>query len=248
LELWQYGLLGLVGFLSGWVNVIAGGGSLLTIPVMLFMGIPGAAANGTNRLAILVQNIAAVTAFFRGGFSSFRLSISLSLAAIPGALIGAWFGTGIDGVWFDRLVAVVMILVMVLMMKPTAKSSASAGDLTPTRLFWGHVLMFFAGIWGGLIQIGIGFILMPILSQVLRLDLVRVNMHKVFIVLAYTVVALAVFAAKVEIYWIAGTCLAIGSALGGWLGVHHNIRRGENLIRWVLNAVLVVFVIKLLFF
>lgn len=248
LELWEYGLLTAVGVLAGWLNVLAGGGSLLTIPIMLFMGMSGPVANATNRPAMLVQNLSAVVAFFRGGFSDFRLSLSLSAAAIPGAFIGAWVGTGFEGVWFNRLVAIVMIAVMALMALPKGKSVTHAGELTRARFWWGHGLMFFAGIWGGFIQIGIGFILMPILSRVMRLDLVRVNMHKVFIVLSYTIIALMVFAARVEILWVAAICLAIGHAIGGWIGAKNSIRHGERLIRLVLNSVLVVFAIKLLFF
>ena len=109
MEIWQIILLTFVGMLSGWLNVMAGGGSLLSVPVMLFMDIPAPVANGTNRIAILAQNITAVYTFFRKGFSDFKLSLSLSLAACIGAVGGAWLGVQIDGVWFDRLLAAVMI-------------------------------------------------------------------------------------------------------------------------------------------
>ena len=55
MEIWHAPVLALVGILAGWMNVMAGGGSLLTIPVMVFMGIPGPVANGTNRIAIIAQ-------------------------------------------------------------------------------------------------------------------------------------------------------------------------------------------------
>ncbi|MEQ9022339.1 MAG: sulfite exporter TauE/SafE family protein, partial [Pseudomonadales bacterium] len=105
-----------------------------------------------------------------------------------------------------------------------------------------------AGFWGGFIQIGVGFILMPILNRVMGLDLVRVNALKVFVILCYTIVALAIFATQVEVLWIAGLALALGNALGGWMGAHSSVTRADKLIRWVLNSVLVVFIIKLLFF
>lgn len=248
MELWQLGLLTLAGIVAGFLNVMAGGGSLLTVPIMLFMGMPGPVANGTNRIAILAQNITAVTAFFRRGFSDFRLSITLALAALPGALVGALMGTQLDGEWFDRILALVMIAVMIIMWRGGGKKSSQAAPLTRKRLILGHLCMVGAGFWGGFIQIGIGFILMPILSRVMGLDLVRVNMHKVFIVLSYSIVALAVFATQVEILWVAGLCLALGNSIGGWIGANASINNGEALIRKVLNGVLVVFIIKLLFF
>ena len=74
MEYWQILLLLVVGIFAGWLNVLAGGGSLLTVPVMIFMDIPAPVANGTNRIAILAQNFTAVVTFFRKGFSDFKLS------------------------------------------------------------------------------------------------------------------------------------------------------------------------------
>jgi len=94
----------------------------------------------------------------------------------------------------------------------------------------------------------VGFMLLPVLHRVLGLDMVRANMHKVFIIGSYTIVALIIFMTQVEILWLLGICLALGNSLGAWLGAHMSIRRGETLIRVVLNTVLVLFIIKLLFF
>jgi uncharacterized membrane protein YfcA len=108
--------------------------------------------------------------------------------------------------------------------------------------------MVAAGFWGGFIQIGVGFILMPILNRVMGLDLIRTNMHKVFIIAGYTAAALVVFANQLQILWIAGAALAIGNSVGGYLAVHASIKRGEKLIKVVLNIVLLAFIIRLLFF
>ncbi|MCG7907094.1 MAG: sulfite exporter TauE/SafE family protein [Candidatus Thiodiazotropha taylori] len=246
--MWQVLLLALVGVAAGWLNVMAGGGSLLTIPVMLFMGIPGPVANGTNRIAILAQNITAVTAFRRRGYSDFKLGFSLAAAASLGAIGGASVGVKLDGVWFDRVLALVMVGVMILMATGHDKIKPSGGESKAKNLFAGHLLMVGAGFWGGFIQIGVGFILMPILHRVLGLDLVRVNMHKVLIVLVYTIVALGIFAANLELMWWIGISLAIGNSIGGWLGAHTTITHGEGLIRRVLYLALSAFIIKLLFF
>ncbi|MCG8086503.1 MAG: sulfite exporter TauE/SafE family protein [Candidatus Thiodiazotropha taylori] len=246
--MWQVLLLALVGVAAGWLNVMAGGGSLLTIPVMLFMGIPGPVANGTNRIAILAQNITAVTAFRRRGYSDFKLGFSLAAAASLGAIGGASVGVKLDGVWFDRVLALVMVGVMILMATGHDKIKPTGGERKAKNLFTGHLLMVGAGFWGGFIQIGVGFILMPILHRVLGLDLVRVNMHKVLIVLVYTIVALGIFAANLELMWWIGISLAIGNSIGGWLGAHTTITHGEGLIRRVLYLALSAFIIKLLFF
>ncbi len=253
MEIWQLALLFVAGTAGGFMNVVAGGGSLLTVPVMLFLGVPGPAANGTNRIAILAQNAVAVTTFFRRGYSDFKLSLSLAGAALPGAVIGASIGARLDGELFEATVAIIMIAVMVLMATGVGGHSEPAAgqqSLTLTRRRWwlGHLCMFGAGLWGGFIQLGVGFLIMPILHRVLGLDLVRVNMHKVFVVLVYTIAALLVFASQVEILWMLGLCLALGNSLGGWLGARVSIDRGDNTIRLLFNAILIVFIIKLLFF
>lgn len=236
-----------VGVVAGWLNVMAGGGSLLTVPIMLFMGIPGPVANGTNRIGILMQNIAAVSTFFKKGHSDFKLGFSLAGAACIGAVGGAMIGVNLDGEWFDRLLALTMIVVMLMMLtKNKTQSTGQAQTANPGKLLLGHVLMVGAGFWGGLIQVGVGFILMPILYRVMGFDLVKVNMYKVFIVLIYTVVALIVFASQVEILWITGVALAIGMMTGGWLGARTTISKGETWIRPIFFATLSVFIVVLL--
>jgi uncharacterized membrane protein YfcA len=237
-----------IGVVAGYLNVMAGGGSLLTVPALIFMGVPGHIANGTNRIAILAQNITAVSAFYKRGFHDFKLGLSLAACAVPGGILGAWLGVQLQGVWFNRILAVVMVLVMLMMAGSKPAKNTASENSSPTRLLPGHVLMFFAGIYGGVIQIGVGFILMSILYRVMGIDLVRVNMYKVLIVLCYTIAALAVFASQLELVWIAGIALAIGNSIGGWLGAHWSISKGESAIRRVLNVVLVVLIIKLLFF
>jgi uncharacterized membrane protein YfcA len=248
LELWQVALLMIVGTAAGFLNVMAGGGSLLTVPVMVFLGLPGPVANGTNRIAILAQNLTAIATFFRRGFQEFRLSLTLALCAVPGAAAGALLGVRLEGAWFNRALALIMIGVMLIMHFDKGKKAATEFH-QPTRrqLLYGHGLMVGVGFWGGFIQLGIGFIIMPVLNRVMGLDLVRTNMHKVFIVATYTVVALGIFASQVEILWMVGLALAVGNSLGGYLGARFTISGGERMIRIVLNVVLVAFIIKLLF-
>ncbi|MGY8814647.1 MAG: sulfite exporter TauE/SafE family protein [Gammaproteobacteria bacterium] len=249
MELWQGLLLLATGIVAGFLNVMAGGGSLLTVPIMVFMGIPGPVANGTNRIGIIAQNITSVITFFKKGFSDFKLSLSLAVMALPGAIAGAYIGTRLDGIWFNRTLAIIMLGIMIIMAVDKGKKAEHASDtISRGRLVAGHLLMMAVGFYGGFIQIGVGFIIMPVLHRVLGLDMVRVNMHKVFIVGIYTIAALIVFASQIEILWALGACLAVGNSIGAWLGTHTSISKGEKTIKIVLNTVMVLFIIKLLFF
>ena len=252
LELWQLATLCGVGLVAAFINVMAGGGGLLTMPVLVFMGIPGAVANGTNRVSILAQNVIAVIAFFRQGYADFRLSLSLLACAVPGAVLGAMAGAQFSGPWFNRALVIIMLIVMALMYlgkdSDTGGNRPQGGKPSRRQLLWGHVLMAGTGLYGGFIQIGAGFIMLPILNRVMGLDLVHANMHKVFIMAGYSVVALAVFASQVQILWQVGLALALGKAVGGWAAAHIQVKRGEGVVRLALNMVLAAFIIKLLFF
>ncbi len=249
MEYWQGIVLILVGMAAGFVNVLAGGGSMISVPVMVFMGIPGPVVNGTNRIAILAQNATAVFVFFRHGYSDFRLSISLTLCALPGVVAGAIIGTRLEGIWFNRTLAIIMLAVMLIMaFKKKGGEEPATSPISKKRFVTGHLLMVLAGFLGGLIQIGVGFVLLAILHRVMGQDMVRANMHKVFIIGAYTIAALIIFITQVEILWLLGICLALGNATGAWLAAHVAVKKGEGLIKIVLNIVLLVFIIKLLFF
>ena len=247
MEIWQMLLLMIVGSVAGFVNVMAGGGSLLTMPVMIFMGMNGPVANGTNRVALTAQNISAVIGFLRKDLSEFKLSLTLSACALPGAEAGAYLGTKLDGVWFNRVLAGVMVAVIILMAlkKRNKTDMQQCGKVSRLRVVIAHVLMVAVGVYGGFIQAGVGFILMAILHRVLGLDLVRVNMHKVFIVGIYMIVALAIFAYRGNVVWSAGLFLAVGNATGAWIGTHFAVKKGEGIIKIVLYIALVAMAIKL---
>ena len=258
MELWHYLLLAVLGVVAGTLNVLAGGGSLLTLPAMVFLGLDGAVANGTNRVAILAQNVTAVGGFRSLGFSDMKLSFSLALAALPGGICGALLGTMVRGELFNRVLGAVLIGVLILMtvqrllkagkdsVSEVEPDAAPKGKPSRRRLILGHLAMVVVGFYGGFIQAGVGFLLMAALHRVLGLDLVRVNMHKVFIVGFFTLAALIIFASRGQVLWIPGLALAIGNSIGGWIGSQLSVLKGENWIRNALYVALFFMAIKLL--
>ncbi len=241
-------LLLVTGIATGFLNVMAGGGSMLSLPVMIFLGIPGTIANGTNRIAILSQNISAVWAFYRKGISNFRLSLSLAACTIPGTIAGALVAARIPNDQFNTLLAIIMIAMLIIMALPEKKAIAHDAKPSQGRMIAGHLLMVLIGFWGGFIHIGVGFLLMPVLNKVMQLDLITTNAHKVFIVLCYTIVALIVFSSELDLIWKYGIALGIGTWIGAWLAANMQIKKGVRSIKITLNIVIVAFIIKLLFF
>ena len=251
IELWHIALLYGVGTAAGMINIVAGGGSTLTLPTLIFLGLDGATANGTNRIAIIIQNIAAVWSFRREKVHQFRNSLLLSLWTLPGAVIGALVAVRISTAWFQKILGVVLILVVISMMISPKKrvNPSETLDLSSAlsqRRWLVYPSLLGIGFYGGFIQVGVGFMLMATLFHLLRLDLILVNMHKVFIVLIYTLPALAIFVWSGNVDWIMGLSLAAGNATGAWWAAKLSVRKGEKFIRYFLFVAILIIAGKLL--
>ena len=226
-------LLVLAGCASGFLNVMAGGGTMLSLPILLLAGLPAPVANGTLRVAVIVQNVVAAGTFRRHGFRELKKALWLSLFACIGAVGGAMIGVRVAGPWFDRIVVLTMVLVTLAILRPGSGREQRHVNVTPARRRVGYAALLLSGAWAGFIQAGVGFLVMPVLHRLFGMDLVRVNMYKVVIILPCTALALAIFAWQSQILWLVGLTLAVGNGAGGWLGARVTLSRGEGLIRAV---------------
>jgi uncharacterized membrane protein YfcA len=240
-------LVALVGVVAGVANVSAGGGSLLTVPMLIFTGLPGPVANGTNRIALVLQNAVAIRTFRGGGVSEWRRSLPLTLAALPGVALGAWLGVVIDDHLFRRLLGVVLLVMLgFVLSRPRSRGVPAAPSAAPRAATL--VSFAFIGFYSGFIQAGVGFLFIFALVTFEHLDLVRTNAVKVTAILAFQVLALAVYAWGGKVVWIPGLTLGIGNMLGGWLGVRLSLSRGERYLRPAIAVCVVAFAVKLIFF
>lgn len=241
-------LLVVIGFVAGVINVVAGGGSLLTLPILIFLGLPPNIANGTNRIAIIIQNIFAVSGFKSKGVSAFPYSIYLAISATIGAIIGALLAVDIKGEVFNKILAVVMVLIVVYMVfKPKTTSKELLERITGKHFWLGILAFFFVGIYGGFIQAGVGFIILLTLSAINRFTLVKSNAIKVFVALVYSFSAVAIFAYNDMINWKYGLILSIGNAAGGWFMSRWSVKQGDGLVRVFLIIMVMIMAIKLWF-
>lgn len=243
MELWQWLLIGAIGPLVGFINVAAGGGSLITLPVLILMGLPPVVANGTNRVTLLVQNGSSVAGFYRQGYSSLRESAILAAMTLPGAIIGAYFSTKFDPLWFKRVLVFVMIGALISTLMPDRQHGE---EQAKSNIWMARLSMFGIGFYGGFIQAGVGLLIMPLLRHFLRLDLVHVNMHKVFIIGAYSLPALIVFAIAGDVRWMVGLVLAVGTSLGALISVKMQVKKGAAAIKVIYSLAIVAIAVKLL--
>ena len=234
------------GIAAGFINTVAGGGSLLTLPLLIFMGLPAAEANASNRVAIFIQNIFAVKGFKSKGVAVFPFAYWVSISATLGALLGAYLATEISNTSFNKILSMVMVFVLVItVLKPYLDKKEALERFTKKRNLISILLFFGIGIYGGFIQAGVGFIIMAALSGIHGLNLAKTNSIKVFVVLCYTSVALLVFMYNGKVLWTYGLVLAVGNAIGGWVASRWSVGVNEKWIRLILILTLSALSIKL---
>jgi hypothetical protein len=233
------------GVVGGALNVIAGGGSFLTLPLLILMGLPPGVANGTNRVGILLQNAGAVWSFRRRGVSepgwAFTAGAPSVLGAIAGTLLATWMADDL----FRRILSWLMIAMSLwTLWDPIARRrSAQQGA---ARLGWMAMAgVFLAGVYGGFVQAGVGFILLAV-TTLAGYDLVRGNSLKVLCVLISTPVSLAIFAWNGQVAWIPGLALAAGMVVGGVLGAHLTVLKGHLWVKGAVTAAVIAMALKLL--
>ena len=239
-------LLG-AGLLAGTLNSIAGGGSLLTLPLLIFIGLPPTIANATNRIAIFVGGIGATTSFHRRGLIPLPW-VRLALApALAGVALGTWGAMRIGDVAFERVLAVVLVVAAAwIIWHPVKPPDESTGTPPEGAKRWLLIGAFFVmGLYSGFIQAGLGFLFLALMSAN-GLDLVRGNAFKAPLILAFTGLAVVLFAINDMLDWVAGGNLAIGQFFGAKLGVHLQVLKGQAWVRNVLTVAIVAFAIRLL--
>ncbi|MFO7891577.1 MAG: sulfite exporter TauE/SafE family protein [bacterium] len=243
-EFLKLGILFFTGAVAGFINVNAGGGSSLTLPVMIFLGLDSSVANGTNRIGILMQTFSSVSSFRKQQYHDFKISFTLACFALPGAIAGALISVQLSDSSFQKILGIIMIGIVISMIFSSQKKERSSTD--SKQNWWLYPAMVGVGFYGGFIQVGVGFLLMASLYYLLKVSLIRVNMHKVFIVFIYTIPALFVFILTKNVHWVFGIVLALGMALGGWWGAKIAVKGGEKVIRMVLIGAIVIMALKLL--
>ncbi len=226
----ELALLAVAGLAAGVVNSLAGGGSLLTVSLLVVLGLPGLLANGTNRVGVLAQTAIAAWRFDAEGVSGWRPALPLLVPVVLGSVVGAWGISQVSDTLFERAFGLVMLLLLVPVLRPPRSRDAAPRPWPG----WLTFLVFLGiGLYGGAFQAGVGLPLIFALSYAGH-DLVRANAIKVVVILALTAIALPVFLLQDQIVWIPALALSVGFLAGGELGARIAVRGGERVIKPVL--------------
>ena len=233
------------GLLAGIMNVIGGGGSTVTLPLLIFAGLPPNYANATNRLAILCQNAVGIYTFKKNDVDTFKESLIPGILTIIGSIAGTYLAIDLNtDVMKYVILAVLIFSVATIFFKKKIKISSS----NKVGNFMKYPAFILVGVYGGLIQAGVGFILMSVITYFIGTSLIKTNSIKVTIVLMYTSVSFILFLINGMIYFNYGIILALGNMTGAYIAVKLSLKKGDKLIKTLLLIILAAYIINLLFF
>ncbi len=230
------------GLFAGVINTLAGGGSLITVPLLIFAGVPGGAAHGSNRLGILASSASAAAAFKSFGVSGFTRAGPILLPVAIGSVGGAFLASNLGDETFEKIFGIVMIPLLVLSLRPSPNPTS---EKSPWGKSFTVFIFLLVGLYGGAFQAGVGLLLVLSLARS-GLDLVLANSVKVVVTLVVSIFALPVFIINHQVYWKEAVILAAGLTIGAVVGARFAVLGGASLIRKVLIVAVVVFSGRLL--
>ena len=233
----------------GFVNTLAGGGSSILYPILIFLGMPIHTAIGTSRVGFLAQGVFSVAGFKSKGVFLFPFNLYVALAAMSGGILGAWISLQVPGKDLTKILAFIMIMIaFLILIQAKLKKQHTQHRITGKWLWISFIVYFLIGIYGGFIQAGMGFMIILAGSLVNRFNLTEANSIKALIVLVLTVPTLYMFAAKGLVNWEAGIAIAMGTATGSWLTSRWSVHANEKYLRLFIASIVVLLAIKLWFY
>ncbi len=236
LSLWFVILLLGTGFVAGIINTLAGGGSNLTLPALMILGLPADVANATNRLGVFMQSIVGIRGFHKKDQLPAHDLKSILIPTLMGGLVGAVAASYLPPQNLKPILLGTMILMsLVILVRP---SIVFPGPLEHSQLvrespkaWW---TLFIAGLYGGFVQAGVGFVLIAAIAGGLRYDIVKANALKMFCTGAFTAVALGVFIFRGQVSWVPGVVLALATMAGAQVGVKLALKVSPGFMKWFL--------------
>jgi uncharacterized membrane protein YfcA len=246
MEWYQILLLIGAGIIAGFINTIAGSGSLLTLPIFMAFGLPAPIANGTNRIGILFQSLVGVFSFKKQKILDLRVALWIGIPSVTGSILGALIAVDINEKAMQTTIGILLIVMFFLILLKPSSWLKSHENNAALPLWVQMIIFFFVGMYGGFIQAGVGFFLLAALVLASGMDLIKANALKVLMVLLYTPFSLVVFILNHQVDFKLGLIVAAGSMVGAWIGARMSVKWGPQVVRIFLLATLVIASAKLL--
>jgi uncharacterized membrane protein YfcA len=226
---------------AGVMNAVAGGGSFVSFPTLLFTGVPAVPANASNTVALWTGLVFSGGAFRRHINVPLRILAALVTASLLGGAIGAVLLLHTPAQTFMRVLPWLMLGATLLFIfggrltsPRTTASIHATGDAT---LLIGTCLQFLVAIYGGYFGGGMGIVILAMLTAFGMVDIHQMNALKIVLSTAVNGIAVAIFIAHRAVYWRQALVMIGGAALGGYFGAHYSLRLPRGLVRRFVMAV-----------
>jgi uncharacterized membrane protein YfcA len=234
------------GIFVGFINTLSGGGSVISLSLLILLGLPANIANGTNRISIFFQTFSSVSSFTRQKMFTTLKPVWLGIPATIGAVLGAYMAIDVN----VKVIEIAMCIAMVLMVfflfyKPDKWLKENVNLLQYKITSWQLVIFFIVGFYGGFIQVGVGYFLLMALVLGVGYDLVKANAVKNLIVFFYAVFALLVFIINGQVNYLYGLILSIGSVIGALIASYFAVKKGAGFIRAVIVISVILTIIQI---
>lgn len=234
-------MLVLSGVIVGVINTLAGGGAIISMTLFMALGLPIGVANGTNRIAVVLQNFTSSLAFLRKRMLDIKSGVKLSVPAVLGNIAGSFAATYISDTIFTICMTVVMSLVLLYMITDQDHKHIHIHGGRPLNVRWWHYFVFLLmGFYGGYIYIGLGYLLLAVTIWSMKLDIITANVVKCFIIFVATPFSLVIFMLNGQVDYIYGLWHGLGNVIGALLASHFALVLGAKFVRYFTLAVLVI--------
>ena len=229
---------------AGFVDAIAGGGGLVTLPALLAAGLPPHLALGTNKGQSVFGSFAAVLRFARGGrIDRRRAAVGFPLG-FAGSLLGAWLVTRVSPEALKPVVVVLLPAAAAVVLLRPGRAGAGEGAPRPGLLLPAAIALGI-GAYDGFFGPGTGTFLILAYCGLLGLGATQASADAKVVNFASNLAAVAIFAWSGTVLWRIALPMAAAQAAGGWLGAHLALRVGDRLVRGTVAVVVVALAVKL---
>lgn len=238
-------ILAAAGFGAGFVDAIAGGGGLLTVPALFAAGIPPIMALGTNKLQSSLGTALATWRYHRAGLIDWAPLVPALLLTILGAALGAWLVQSIQVATLKLIVPFLMIGAIIYFLFSPRMTDADSHQRLSLLAY--APIAGCIGFYDGFFGPGTGSFLAASLVALVGLGLSRATGHTKALNLTSNVIAGTLFIAAGKVLWLVALVMGLANIAGAWIGSHFALRHGAPLIRPLLVLVSIGLTIRIVF-
>jgi uncharacterized membrane protein YfcA len=234
------------GIIVGFINTLAGGGTVISLSVFMFFGLPPLVANGTNRVAIVLQNATAVVCFQKNKLIDWCKIFFFAIPVVLGSIAGAAIAGTISNKIFLYIFAGVVILFGISMIFNPDKYLYERTHLVNRKIsVWQYIIYFIIGVYGGFVHVGIGYLFLAALVLGSGYNLLKANVMKCVLILFYIPFSVLIFSIQDNVCWEFGLIHGIGNIIGAWLAAHLAIKKGAPFIRYIVLILIVIVIFQI---